>query len=54
MSSELIKEMKESVLLMIKLMKDHLVAIIDALAFPDELINSPLGLSDGDVYKNYF
>ena len=40
--------------MMIKLMKDHLVAIIDALAFPDELINSPLGLSDGEVYKNYF
>ena len=39
---------------MIKQLKDHLIAIIDAVALPDELINSPLGLSDGRVYKNYF
>ena len=34
--------------------KDHLVAVIDAIALPDHLIGSPLGARDGHVYEKYF
>jgi len=33
--------------------KNELVSIIDALAVPDEVLNSPIGMSDGDIYNRF-
>lgn len=32
-------------------LKNESVSIIDAIAPPDFVVNSPLGMSDGEVYK---
>eukprot|EP01117_Protostelium_nocturnum_P012331 TRINITY_DN4540_c0_g1_i1.p1 TRINITY_DN4540_c0_g1~~TRINITY_DN4540_c0_g1_i1.p1 ORF type:complete len:754 (-),score=248.75 TRINITY_DN4540_c0_g1_i1:175-2205(-) len=37
-----------------KQIKGEAVSLVDALAPPDELLNSPIGASDGDVYKRIF
>ena len=53
-SSDEIKDMKDAILAIIKRSKDHMVAIIDAIALPDYLIGSPLGGKNGNVYEEYF
>ena len=32
-------------------MKNDAIALVDAVAPPDFVLNSPLGVSNGDVYK---
>ncbi|KFB44796.1 AGAP011215-PA-like protein [Anopheles sinensis] len=41
---------QESVLLLLPTVKRDAIAMVDALAPPDFLLNSPLGASDGEVY----
>lgn len=43
---------KFGVLDLMKDIKDEAVAIIDAIAPSDFILNSPLGMSDGDIYKH--
>jgi acyl-CoA oxidase len=33
-------------------LKDEAIALVDAIAHPDFIINSPLGMSDGNIYKH--
>lgn len=33
-------------------LKDEAVGLIDSIAFPDFITDSPLGMSDGEIYKN--
>jgi hypothetical protein len=34
-------------------LKDETIGILDALAPPDEVLGSPFGQSDGDIYNAY-
>lgn len=46
-------EMIESgILNLLTELKDEAVTLVDAIAPPDWIINSPLGMSDGNVYKH--
>jgi hypothetical protein len=45
---------KDLVLSLSEKMKSECVAIVDAIAPPDEIIWSPLGQSNGLVYQNLF
>lgn len=47
--SELIKH---GVLDLLKALKDDAISIVDAIAPTDFILNSPLGMSDGEVYKH--
>ena len=46
--------MRESLLDLCHEMKNDAVALVDASAPPDFILNSPIGASDGDVYKNVY
>lgn len=37
---------------MLENLKDDAISIVDSIAPTDFILNSPLGLSDGDVYKH--
>lgn len=43
---------KQGVLNILSKFKDDAVALVDAIAHPDFIIDSPLGLSDGEVYHH--
>lgn len=43
---------KCGVLDLLKELKDDAVSIVDAIAPNDFVLNSPLGMSDGEVYKH--
>lgn len=43
---------KHGVLDLLKALKDDAVSIVDAIAPNDFILNSPLGMSDGEVYKH--
>jgi acyl-CoA oxidase len=45
---------KETVLQLIHSLKDDAVALVDAIAVPDNILWSALGQSNGEAYKNYF
>jgi len=45
---------KEIVLQLVREFKNEAIAIVDSIAPPDEVIWSPLGQSDGEIYKNLF
>ncbi|XP_055600496.1 peroxisomal acyl-coenzyme A oxidase 3 isoform X2 [Uranotaenia lowii] len=44
--------LQQSQLNLLSLIKQDAMAIIDAIAPPDFVLNSPLGMSDGEVYKH--
>lgn len=43
---------KSGVLDLLKELKDDSISIVDAIAPKDFVLNSPLGMSDGEVYKH--
>ncbi|GAB0095268.1 Acyl-CoA oxidase [Sergentomyia squamirostris] len=43
---------QEAFLHLLEDIKDDAVALVDAIAPPDFIINSPLGMSNGEIYKN--
>ena len=45
---------RETILSLCSEMKDEAVSLVDALAPPDYVLNSPLGVSDGYVYKKLY
>lgn len=51
-NSQQSEAIKCGVLDLLKELKDEAVAIIDAIAPSDFILNSPLGMSDGDIYKH--
>ncbi|XP_035916187.1 peroxisomal acyl-coenzyme A oxidase 3 [Anopheles stephensi] len=44
--------LQQSVLDLLPTIKRDAIAIVDAIAPPDFIINSPLGMNDGDVYRH--
>ncbi|XP_055643319.1 peroxisomal acyl-coenzyme A oxidase 3 isoform X2 [Toxorhynchites rutilus septentrionalis] len=47
-----LKLLQQGVLDLLPLIKDDAVALVDAIAPPDFVLNSPLGMSDGEAYKH--
>ncbi|XP_041457077.1 peroxisomal acyl-coenzyme A oxidase 3-like isoform X1 [Lytechinus variegatus] len=45
---------RDSILKLCRELKDEAVALIDVLAPPDFILNSPIGASDGQVYKRLY
>lgn len=43
---------KEAILHLLPLIKKEAISLVDAIAPPDFILNSPLGMSDGQVYKH--
>lgn len=43
---------QNGILELLAIIKDDAVSLIDAITFPDYVINSCLGQSDGEIYKN--
>uniref|UniRef100_T1PES3 Acyl-coenzyme A oxidase n=1 Tax=Musca domestica TaxID=7370 RepID=T1PES3_MUSDO len=43
---------QEAILNLLPLIKDEAITLVDAIAPPDFILNSPLGMSDGNVYKH--
>lgn len=43
---------KEAILYLLPLIKREAITLVDAIAPPDFIINSPLGMSDGEIYKH--
>ena len=43
---------QRGVLELLPVLKDEAISLIDAIAFPDFINNSPLAASDGEIYKN--
>lgn len=50
--SEPAELIKHGVLDLLKALKDDAISIVDAIAPIDFILNSPLGMSDGEVYKH--
>ncbi|XP_072751455.1 peroxisomal acyl-coenzyme A oxidase 3-like [Anoplolepis gracilipes] len=44
--------LREGIVTLCKDLLDNTVALVDVLAPPDFILNSPLGMSDGEVYKH--
>ena len=40
------------VLNLLPVIKNESISLIDAIAYPDFINNSPLGVSDGEIYKH--
>ena len=47
-------ELRQSILLLCEQLKDNLVALVDAIAPHDFILNSSLGYSDGQIYHHIF
>ncbi|KAH3891559.1 hypothetical protein DPMN_015663 [Dreissena polymorpha] len=45
---------QEALLALCGELKDDAVALVDAIAPPDFILNSPIGMSDGQIYKNLY
>jgi acyl-CoA oxidase len=52
-SSEVIYEIKEEILKLCQLLKNDFISILDIIAPPDHILNSPMGHSDGKIYERY-
>ncbi|WAR02638.1 ACOX3-like protein [Mya arenaria] len=46
--------MQEAILALCGQLKDDSVSLVDAIAPPDFILNSPIGMSDGQIYKNLY
>ncbi|KFM57598.1 Peroxisomal acyl-coenzyme A oxidase 3, partial [Stegodyphus mimosarum] len=46
--------MKQAMLKLCSELKDDAVSLVDVIAPPDFILNSALGKSDGQVYKNLY
>lgn len=44
--------LQTGILELLPILKDEAVSLVDSIAHPDFIINSPLGMSDGNVYKH--
>lgn len=44
--------LQQGVLELLPLIKTDAISLVDAIAPPDFILNSPLGMSDGEVYKH--
>lgn len=44
--------LQAGILELLPILKNEAVALVDAIAPPDFIINSPLGMSDGKVYQH--
>ncbi|KAG5668840.1 hypothetical protein PVAND_016762 [Polypedilum vanderplanki] len=44
--------LQTGILQLLPIIKDQSIALVDAIAPPDYILNSPLGMSDGEVYKH--
>lgn len=44
---------KDRIITLCRELKDEAIGIIDAIATPDEMLNSPIGAYDGDVYNRF-
>ncbi|KAK3775876.1 hypothetical protein RRG08_011440 [Elysia crispata] len=45
---------REAILLLCQQLKPDAVSLVDAIAPPDFILNSPIGASDGQIYKNLY
>ncbi|KAI8740037.1 peroxisomal acyl-coenzyme A oxidase 3 isoform X1 [Biomphalaria glabrata] len=45
---------RETILQLCTLLKPDAVSLVDAIAPPDFILNSPIGCSDGQIYKNLY
>ncbi|ESO97330.1 hypothetical protein LOTGIDRAFT_159357 [Lottia gigantea] len=52
--SEPPKLIRESILKLCRELKNDAVSLVDAIAPPDYILSSPIGLSDGQIYKNLY
>lgn len=43
---------EEAILSLLPLIKRNAISLVDTIAVPDFLLNSPLGMSDGNIYKH--
>ena len=53
LSSESVYIIKEEILDLCESLKDEFIGIIDCIAAPDEVLNAPLGRSDGRIWESY-
>lgn len=51
-SSQSSEYLKEGILNLLTELKDDAISLVDTIAPTDFILNSPLGMSDGDVYKH--
>lgn len=51
-SSRSVELLKAGIIELLPKLKDDAIPLIDAIAPTDFIINSPLGMSDGQVYKH--
>lgn len=54
MSSEQISFAREELYVLLKEVRKEAVPLVDAFDFPDKVLNSALGRSDGDVYNHLY
>lgn len=45
---------REAILILCQQLKPDAVSLVDAIAPPDFILNSPIGASDGQIYKNLY
>ena len=53
MSSDSIYVIKEEVLDLCNELKEEMIGILDVIAPPDEVLQAPMGRSDGKMYESY-
>jgi acyl-CoA oxidase len=53
-SSDAVYVIKDEILSLCDNLKDELIGILDIIAAPDEILNCPLGFSNGTNYDSYF
>lgn len=51
-SAKHVENMKTGIIELLPILKDDAVSLVDAIAPNDFILNSPLGMSDGQVYKH--
>lgn len=42
----------KGILLLLPVLKDEAISLVDAIAPTDFILNSPLGMSDGNIYQH--
>jgi len=48
------RHIREAILQLCEQLKPEVVSLVDAMAPPDFILNSPIGCSDGQIYKNLY